>query len=74
MALSSSILRDDLIALFLADSDIGAIDGDALTALCYAISTAVVAHITSAGVVTVTNVTGVTTGAGVSGPGTGTIA
>lgn len=38
-----------------------------------AIGTAIVAYITANALVTVTSVSGVTTGAGVSGPGAGTI-
>jgi hypothetical protein len=41
--------------------------------LFQALADAIITHITSAGVVTVTSVTGVTVGGGVSGPGTGTI-
>ncbi len=51
MSLSSSTLSTAMRAAFLADADIGAIDGDALTALCDAISTAVVDHITSDAVI-----------------------
>jgi hypothetical protein len=42
--------------------------------LIKAVCEAVVEHITSLAVVTVTSVSGVTTGTGTSGPGTGTIA
>lgn len=43
-------------------------------ALMEALADAIISHITTAGVVTVTSVSGVTTGFGVSGPGAGTIA
>lgn len=42
-------------------------------ALAGAIADEVIAHLKTFGVVVVTSVSGVTTGAGVSGPGTGTI-
>jgi hypothetical protein len=44
-----------------------------ITAVWRAIATAIVAHIQLNAVVTVTSVSGVTTGAGVSGPGVGSI-
>lgn len=47
MSLSASVLSADMRALMLAESDIGAIDGPALTALCDAIASAVVAHVTA---------------------------
>lgn len=51
MALNATTLSAAMRAAMLATPAIGAIDGPALTALCDAISGAVVTHVTGAGVV-----------------------
>lgn len=51
MALSSSVLSAAMRAAMLANPAIGAVDGAPLTAMCNAIASTVVAHITSAAVV-----------------------
>jgi hypothetical protein len=53
MALSSSALSALMRANMLADPDIGAVDDVGLTAMCDALASAVIAHITAAAVVTV---------------------
>lgn len=53
MALSASVLASALEAALLAEPDCGAVEGDALTALCNAIADAVVAHIVANAVVTI---------------------
>lgn len=51
MALSSATLSAAMRSAMLATPAIGAVDGPALTALCDAIASTVVSHITSAGTV-----------------------
>jgi hypothetical protein len=51
MALSDTVLAAAIKAALLADSDSCAQDNDALTALCSAIASAVVTHITTLGTV-----------------------
>lgn len=53
MALSASVLGPAIRVALLANPDIQAIDGDALTALSDAIAGAVVDHIAAAAVVTI---------------------
>jgi hypothetical protein len=53
MALNSTTLSAALRAAMLANPAIGAIDGAGLTAMCDAIASTVVAHITANAVVTV---------------------
>lgn len=68
MALSSTVLSAAMRAAMLADPDVGAVDGPALTALCDAIAETVVAHITANAVVlpgTFSNSGGPVVGAGV---------
>lgn len=70
MALNGNVLGD----LIKAAVDVqAAIDPEDRTALFRAIGGAIVTHITTSGVVVVTNVTLVQPGVGSSGPGTGTI-
>jgi uncharacterized membrane protein YccC len=72
MALDAPTLGAAMRTALLAAPATGVQDNAATTALCNAIASAVVAHITSAGVVTVT-VTTTGTAAAQSGGGTGTI-
>lgn len=68
MALNATTLSAAMRAAMLADPDIGAIDGDALTALCDAIASTVVAHVTANAVVlpgTFSNSGGPVVGAGI---------
>ncbi|MFA5436582.1 MAG: hypothetical protein WC372_11145 [Candidatus Neomarinimicrobiota bacterium] len=53
MSLSSATLSSAMRAALLAAPDAQAVDGPALTALCDAIASAVVSHVTTAAVVTV---------------------
>ena len=53
MALNAASLSTALRAAMLANPTIGAIDGAGLTAMCDAIATTVVSHITANAVVTV---------------------
>jgi len=53
MALSPSVLSAAMRAALLGAPAAGAVNGSALTALCDALAGAVVAHITSAAVVTI---------------------
>jgi hypothetical protein len=77
MALSKTVLgpllksKIDLAIAGLDDpNNITSSDRDAIME---AMADAIITHIKTAGVVSVVSVSGVTTGAGVSGPGTGTI-
>lgn len=72
MPMSAALLKEDLKTAISGVFDIQ--DPSQLDKVCNAIATAVVTHITSMAVVTVTSVSGVVSGPGVSGPGTGTIA
>ncbi len=75
MALSSSTLSTLMRAAIIADkAAIGAIDGSALTALCDAISDAVVEHVVEDGVITVSTTTTCPAGAGTGTDIAGTIA
>lgn len=80
MALSASRLSASIKSLWIADAHSGlssplSTDQDkAVKALCDAVATALVAEVVVHAQVTVTSVSGVTTGAGVSGPGSGTVA
>ncbi len=75
MSLSSSTLSALMRAAIVADKEaIGAIDGDALTAVCDAISDAVVEHVVDDGVITVSTVTSYPAGAGTGSDIAGTIA
>ena len=71
MAMNGTVLKDliktNLVAL---GRPAGTLDEAGLLA----IANAIVEHITTTGVITVTNVSSVEPGAGVSGPGAGTIA
>jgi len=69
MALNATTLKGLIKTNLLADPDAGAVDNDALDALCAAVASAVVTHITTAGVIA--TVTVCPAGAGT---GTGTIA
>ncbi len=53
MALSASVLSAAIRSTMLGKTHLNAVDGTALTDLCDAIASAVVAHITSAAVVTI---------------------
>ena len=70
MALNGTVLGDAMKAAVDVQA---AIDPEDRTALFRAMGSAIVTHITTSGVVVVTNVTLVTPGVGSSGPGTGTI-
>ncbi len=75
MALSSTVLRD-LMDTKLAGANANYASSPAraeMKAALGELAEAIVEHITANAVVTVTSVSGVTTGAGVSGPGSGTI-
>lgn len=70
MALNGTVLKDLIKANLIAlGRDAGDLDEDGLLA----ISNAIVQHITTSGIVNVTNVTLVQPGVGTSGPGAGTI-
>ncbi len=74
MALSGTVLAAAIKAKLQAKlPDFAAVIGDDLDEFVAAIAEATVEHVTANGQVIVTSVSGVTTGAGVSGPGTGTI-
>ena len=61
MALNAAALSADMRSAMLADPEIGAVDGPALTAMCAALAGAVVSHITtSAQVTTLINPLGLT--------------
>lgn len=68
MALNANTLGDAMKAAVDA-----VVDKTDRTAVFRALASAIVTHLTTNAVVNVTSVSGVTTGAGVSGPGTGTI-
>lgn len=71
MALNHIAMKNEVIAAIsnVTGNPVTALSQDVWEAVCQAI----VAHIVSNAQVVVSSVSGVTTGAGVSGPGTGTI-
>jgi hypothetical protein len=74
MALNGVVLGDAILAAIDAAAAANqAVSPAQRAAIWRAIGTAIVVHIQSQGTVVVTSVTGVTAGAGVSGPGAGTI-
>lgn len=79
MALNATVLSADIVARWAADPNCGfsspmsAQQTAIVKALADAVAAAVVAHLQVAAVVTVTSVSGVTPGAGVSGPGVGSV-
>lgn len=73
MALSATVLSAAMRSAILAAPEVQAIDGVALTKLCDAIASTVVAHITANASVAVNTVTTCPAGAG-TGVGTGTVA
>jgi formaldehyde-activating enzyme involved in methanogenesis len=68
--MNATALSATMRAAMLAVPAIGAVDGPALTALCNAIATTVVAHVTTFAVVTPTLMVAPTGGGPVTGTGT----